>query len=214
MTRLLLALLLCLSGCSSFEFKNECQAAPAAPDRCGATTPQMVPHTPAFGRNVVLIGDSITWRWGNYTYWPVETVNLGVSGSKVCDYVYFTPKPWYIGETIVLMYGVNDIKDGATADETWTCFLAFIEIVKLQWPRANLVILGTLPVGLSIDYYNAALTALRAYEAASGYTYIDPMPLLSCVEGGRVVFCDAYTDDAVHPNNAGYAAMAAWLALP
>jgi lysophospholipase L1-like esterase len=175
---------------------------------------------------VVFLGDSITDRWddeGSGGFFPGKGyVNRGISGQTTPqmlvrlrpDVLSHSPK------AIVVLAGTNDIagNTGPMTDEDIEQNLA--AIAELSAARGVKVVLaGILPVS---DYHQkpdvipqvvrrpmtriAAVNAwLRQYAADHGHVYLDYAP---AVADARGMLRAEFSEDDLHPNAKGYAAMA------
>jgi lysophospholipase L1-like esterase len=171
---------------------------------------------PASARRVVMMGDSITQFW-TQTYRPFFTANglvgRGISGQLSAqmllrfwpDAIALAPRAVYI------MAGTNDLVgdvDPYDAQATQNNIEAMALLARAQNMR---VILASVPPASGFARAGATddLRRLNVWIndlcARNGYTYCDYWPVL---EGTGGVLKPELGVDTVHPNAAGYTAMA------
>ncbi len=168
--------------------------------------------------DIVFMGDSITEGWMDKRpdFFGPGRICRGVGGETtpqmllrmvpdVCDL-----KP----RCVHIMAGTNDIAGNTgtmTPKNTQDCYTAMFHIANANGIH---VIFGSIPpaaafpwrAGLETMKPIAALNGwLRDFAAKTGATYIDYHRALSDGRGGMKA---AFADDGVHPNAAGYDAMA------
>jgi acyl-CoA thioesterase I len=175
---------------------------------------------------VVFLGDSITDAWddeGRGGFFPGKGyVNRGIGGQTTPqmlvrlrpDVLAHEPK------VLVLLAGTNDIagNTGPTTNEDIEQNLAAIsELASAH--GVKVVLAGILPIS---DYHqkpdvvaqvirrpmtriNAVNAWLRQYASKHGHVYLDYWP---AVADARGMLKSEFSEDDLHPNAAGYAAMA------
>lgn len=167
---------------------------------------------------VVFLGDSITDSWITLVpgFWTDGRVDRGISGQTTGqmllrfrqDVIALRPAAVHI------MAGTNDVA-GNTGAATMETVQGHIQSMA-ELARANgiKVILASVPPAAAFPWSPgkqpapqiAALNAwLRAYAAREGFTWVDYHPVLATADGAMK---PALASDGVHPNAAGYAAMA------
>lgn len=176
---------------------------------------------PAEGENrVVFMGDSITDAWGRKypRFFPGKPyVNRGISGQTTAQMlIRFRPdvialKP----KVVVILAGTNDLAGNTgpmTPEEILGNLISMAELARANGIRV--VLASVLP---AIDYPwrpehpnpSDKILALNAmikdYTAKSGCVYLDYFPALADGQNGLK---KEFQQDAVHPNQAGYDAMA------
>ena len=171
--------------------------------------------------NIVFFGDSIT------EYYPIEeiygdlpVVKSGKAGykttdvmDKLDDMVYkYNPTSVYI------LLGTNDIIDNKEENKksAITNLKTIIKDIKKNKKKVNIYVESLLPINKSLDPTRFRVgnrsnemiqdinTELKKICEKEGYTYIDMYNELIDEDGD---FSEDYTDDGLHPNDLGYAAM-------
>lgn len=171
-------------------------------------------------RRVVFLGDSITDRWNLKVSFPGQPyINRGI-GSQVTaqmvlrfhqDVIALQPR------VVVILAGVNDVQgflQQETPEQIETNWEAMADLADAH--RIRIVFGSLLPVN---DYTEAArdvvrerkpdelrtLNAwLRTFCARRGYTYAN---YYDALVDDRGLLGRTYTDDGIHPLEAGYARM-------
>lgn len=172
---------------------------------------------PTTAPRVVFMGDSITQGWIDMVpgFFPAGRVNRGIGGQTTSqmllrfrqDVIALRPA------AVQIMAGTNDIAGNTgpmTEDETRANLMSMAELARANGIR---VILASIPPadhfpwrpGLETASKIARLNAwLRRYAVETGAIYADYWSALH--EGDALK--PALTYDGVHPNAAGYRAMA------
>jgi lysophospholipase L1-like esterase len=173
---------------------------------------------PGSERRIVFMGDSITQNWGlsEAAYFTHGVVNRGISGQTTpqmlarfrSDVIALNPKAVHI------MAGVNDI-----AGNTGPVTLADIEgnlasMVEIAQASHVRVVLATVLPAATFNWAPALKPApsiaqlntwIRAYAAEHQLILADYYPALALPDGSMR---PELSLDGVHPNKAGYRAMA------
>jgi lysophospholipase L1-like esterase len=175
---------------------------------------------------VVFLGDSITDRWddeGSGGFFPgKQYVNRGIGG-QTTPQMLIRLRPDVLShhpKVIVLLAGTNDIagNTGPESDEDIEQNIAAIAELSAA-NGAKVVLAGILPIS---DYHQkpdqvpqttrrpiSRITAvnawMRKYAADHGHVYLDYTP---GVADARGMLKADFSDDDLHPNAQGYAAMA------
>jgi len=180
---------------------------------------QVLPPAPDENR-VVFMGDSITDFWGSKygKFFPGEPyINRGISGQTTPQMlVRFWPDVVALGpKVVVILAGTNDI-----AGNTGPTTLETIEnnlMAMTTLARANgirVVLASLLPV---CDYISPQTTRrppekivelnlwIKDYATENGLVYLD---YYSAMVDDQRMLRKELTFDGLHPNDAGYAAMA------
>lgn len=169
-------------------------------------------------RQVVFMGDSITQNWGvaDPAYFTHGTVNRGISGQTTpqmlarfrSDVIALKPR------VVHIMAGVNDIAGNTgpvTLDDIKGNLASMVELAQAN--NIRVVLSTVLPAGSfswspdtkpapAIDKLNAWI---RAYAAEKHLVLADYYPALALPDGSMR---PEFSLDGVHPNKAGYRAMA------
>lgn len=169
-------------------------------------------------RQVVFMGDSITQNWGvaDPAYFTHGTVNRGISGQTTpqmlarfrSDVIGLRPR------VVHIMAGVNDIAGNTgpvTLDDIKGNLASMVELAQAN--NISVILSTVLPAGSfswspdtkpapSIDKLNAWI---RAYAAEKRLVLADYYPALALPDGSMR---PEFSLDGVHPNKAGYRAMA------
>jgi lysophospholipase L1-like esterase len=171
---------------------------------------------------VVLMGDSITdfWRQGDPALFDGAIVDRGISGQTSSQMlVRFWPDVIALHPRIVqILAGTNDIagNTGPTTEQDYEDnIMAMVELARAHHIR---VLLGSIPPAVSFWWtqqpYRPAGEIrrlndwLRRYARASGAGFIDYYAHLVTPTGA---FRPHFSNDGVHPNEAGYGVMSGLL---
>lgn len=163
----------------------------------------------AAGR-VVFLGDSITEYCDLAAYYPgLDAVNQGIAGDTTGGML--ERLEWIVAaepRIVVVHGGVNDLLSGYESDQIVENLRAIVRGIHERLPKARVVVQSVYPVGEGEGLYfttriqdiNARLERL-ADEL--DYRYADVYSALQTADGRL----DArYSDDGLHPNDAGYQA--------
>ena len=173
---------------------------------------------PASARQVVFMGDSITeaWAHGDPAFFQPGWIDRGVSGQTTPQMLLRFPQDVLALRLRVvhIMAGTNDIAGNTgptTLDTIEGNIAAMVTLAKAAGIR---VVLAATPPSAGFGWAPdlkpaptiAALNArLKALATREKVTFVDYAPVLATTDGA---FTPALTLDGVHPNAAGYAAMA------
>jgi len=172
---------------------------------------------------IVFIGDSITENWvsGDPSLFNREVIGRGISGQTSPQMLlrFFQDVINLRPQTVHIMAGTNDIagNTGPTSEKDFKNNI--IAMVELAHEHHIDVLLASIPPASGFPWNPALKPAstivklnqwLRSFAAASGSRYVDYYAVLADSQGG---FLKQLSNDGVHPNRDGYAAMRK-LALP
>ncbi len=176
---------------------------------------------PSSNPRVVFFGDSITDFWRLNEYFPgKDYVNRGISGQVTsemlgrlrADVIDLRP------QAVVILAGTNDLARGTPVSTVTNNYTMIAELLRLH--NIKVVFASVLPVS---DYHKAAdpdwersklrqpasilalNSWLKKYCAANGHAYLDYFAAMVDTAG---MLQAALADDGLHPNTAGYRAMA------
>jgi lysophospholipase L1-like esterase len=172
---------------------------------------------------MVFIGDSITENWvkGDPALFSKDIISRGISGQTSPQILlrFFQDVVGLRPQSVHIMAGTNDIA-GNTGPTTEQDFKNNImAMVELAHAHHIDVLLASIPPASGFPWKPALKPAstiirlnqwLRGYAASSGSRYVDYYSLLADSQGA---FLAQLSNDGVHPNRDGYAAMRK-LALP
>ena len=167
---------------------------------------------------IVLFGDSITEFFDERLLdgkSKLRIYNRGISGDtsnrllERLDENVLSIAP----AQIILLIGTNDFGVGADSDYVFGNIKETVERIKAALPGVNLVVQCIYPVNLKIfgceptrNKYIAEVNEwLRGYAKENDLTLLDLTELLSNEDGG---FDIKYSDDGLHPSDAGNRAIA------
>ena len=170
---------------------------------------------PASARRVVMMGDSITQFW-TQTYRPFFTTNglvgRGISGQLSAQMLLrFWPDAIALApRAIYIMAGTNDLGGEFDAYDAPTTQNNIEAMALLAKARNMKVILASVPPALfaragAMEDLGRLNVWIKDLCTRNGYTYCDYWPVLEGT-GGKLK--PELGIDALHPNAAGYTAMA------
>jgi len=167
--------------------------------------------------DIVFMGDSITEGWANKrpAYFPVGRVCRGIGGQTtpqmvlrmMADVIAHRPK------FVHIMGGINDIA-GNTGPMTLAQTQDNLAMMAMLARAAGIgVLLAAVPPTGGIPWKPDLATVapvrelngwIRAHAAQTGATFVDYTPVLATPDGAMR---PDYTNDGLHPQAPGYAAM-------
>jgi lysophospholipase L1-like esterase len=164
---------------------------------------------------VVFLGDSITenWRYGDPGLFSDEIIDRGISGQTSAQMLLrFYPDVVALRPSVVhLMAGTNDVLQNTVADDDIVNNItAMIDIAQIN--HVKVILASILPISVrpwQPDLLPAARLRvlnerLRALASARRALFVDYRPSVKDVDDGLRT---DLSNDGVHPNRAGYAAM-------
>ncbi len=169
------------------------------------------------GKRIVFIGDSITeaWKGLDPSLFTADILDRGISGQTTGQMLLrFRSDVLDLKPSVVhIMAGTNDIA-GNTGPTSLARIQGNIEsMVELAKRRGILVILGSIPPARRFwwrpevdpaDKISAMNEWLREYSKNERILFVDYFSVLSDDQRGLK---SSLSEDGVHPNAAGYAAM-------
>lgn len=169
-------------------------------------------------RRVVFMGDSITEGWAAQPFIGANAAHVGrgISGQTAPQMlVRFRSDVIELKPTVLhLMAGTNDIAGNTgyeTPDEIFGYIVSMVELARANRIR---VVLAAVPPSKRFSWrpaiepvaqIRALNERLKAYAARTGIVFVDYGPVLAAPDGG---LRPEFGPDGVHPNAAGYAAIA------
>ena len=167
-------------------------------------------NTPPKGA-VLFVGSSSIRMWATVTSFPQWTViNRGFGGSQITDVLHYfdhvvTP---YDARAIVFYAGDNDVAEGRTPEQVCDSFSEFVQRVRVRQATVPIFFLAIKP---SAARWHMWPQAQRANELVRDYCgrgphlhYVDVASILLGADGRPDP--SLYMPDALHLNEAGYAA--------
>ncbi len=203
--------------------EQEAALRPADPNKVGryAEANMTLPPASAANPRIVFMGDSITDGWPLNEYFPGKNyVNRGIGG-QVTSEMLARMKPDVLNlrpEAMVLLAGTNDLARGTSLQTIQNNITAMCDLADNA--KIRVVISSILPVhdyNLNVnpafertklrppDSIRNMNAWLRSFAANRGYTYLDYFPAVADSSGA---LRKDFADDGLHPNPAGYRAMA------
>lgn len=179
------------------------------------------------GTDVVFLGDSITYFWGDparaprndpipsggLDLWtarfaPRGAANFGIMGDQTSNVLWRVQNGELKGrpKVAVLMVGVNDLAHGRSVEQTAEGVAAVVRAIRVASPSTRVLLLGLLPVNSDrhgpinarVNQVNARIARLgRAFDVK----YMDVGK--SFRERDGLVSARGFYDD-LHPNALGY----------
>jgi lysophospholipase L1-like esterase len=166
---------------------------------------------------VVLLGDSITELWvrGDPSVFGDEVIGRGISGQTTPQMLlrFFQDVIDLHPQVVHIMAGTNDVAGNTgptSANDVENNITAMVELAHAHQIR---VVLASIPPAAAFPW-NPALKPgsaiprlnqwLRSYAAKSDCQYVDYYSVLADSNGG---FRSDLSNDGVHPNRDGFAAM-------
>jgi lysophospholipase L1-like esterase len=166
---------------------------------------------------VILMGDSITEFWvrGDPTVFGDEIIGRGITGQTTPQMLlrFFQDVINLHPQIVHIMAGTNDIAGNTgptTEQDVENNIIAMVELARVHHIR---VVLASIPPASAFPWNPSLKPAstivkinawLRSYASKSGCRYVDYYSLLADSNGG---FRPELSNDGVHPNRDGYAAM-------
>lgn len=166
---------------------------------------------------VVLLGDSITelWERGDPSVFGDEVIGRGISGQTTPQMLlrFFQDVIALHPQVVHIMAGTNDVagNTGPTSEQdVENNIAAMVELAHVHHIR---VVLASIPPASGFPWNPSLKPAsaiaqlnqwLRSYASSSGSQYVDYYSVLADSKGG---FRPELSNDGVHPNRDGFAAM-------
>jgi lysophospholipase L1-like esterase len=166
---------------------------------------------------VVLLGDSITELWvrGDPSVFSDEVIGRGISGQTTPQMLlrFFQDVIDLHPQVVHIMAGTNDVagNTGPTSEQdVENNITAMVELAQVHHIR---VVLASIPPAVAFPWNPSLKPAssivelnrwLRSYASKSGSQYVDYYSVLADSKGG---FRPELSNDGVHPNRDGFAAM-------
>lgn len=166
---------------------------------------------------VVLLGDSITELWvrGDPSLFGDEVIGRGISGQTTPQMLlrFFQDVIALHPQVVHIMAGTNDVagNTGPTSEQdVENNITAMVELAHVHHIR---VVLASIPPASAFPWNPSLKPAsaiahlnqwLRSYASKSGSQYVDYYSVLADSKGG---FRPELSNDGVHPNRDGFAAM-------
>ncbi len=195
---------------------------PAPRARAQSDWPNLCRYRPANAAlrrrpRMVFIGDSITENWvkGDPALFDKDIVGRGISGQTSPQILlrFFQDVVELRPQTVHIMAGTNDIagNTGPNAEQDFKNNI--MAMVELAHAHHIDVLLASIPPASGFPWKPALKPAstvvrlnqwLRSFAASSGSRYVDYYSLLADAQGA---FLAPLSNDGVHPNRDGYAAM-------
>jgi lysophospholipase L1-like esterase len=184
------------------------------PDLCRYRAADAALRTPP---RVVLMGDSITELWvvGDPSIFSDAVIGRGISGQTTPQMLlrFFQDVIDLRPQIVQIMAGTNDVagNTGPTTEQDFeNNITAMVELAHVHHIR---VLLASIPPAAAFPWNPSLKPAstivelnrwLRSYASKSGSRYVDYYSVLADSKGG---FRTDLSNDGVHPNRDGFAAM-------
>ena len=160
---------------------------------------------------VLFVGSSSIRMWTGvaaaFPDYPV--MNRGFGGSHMSDLLYYFDRIVAVYDpALILVYeGDNDLAGGKSVDQVYADYVAFVERVKQQLPRAGVAFIAVKPSPSRAQYLdvtrqlNARLEALAAGDP--GLWFVDVFTPMLDAAGQPLE--QLFLSDMLHMNASGYA---------
>jgi lysophospholipase L1-like esterase len=199
----------------------------AAPPAPAGQEPAVSGDTPS----IAFLGGSLTvgigappergyaWQTAERLGWPIALVE-GVSGSGFLAPGGGDPMPDRVPaivaarpDVVVVAGGTNDVFWGYPPRDVERAAADLLADLRAGLPDAEVVVLGPLPTSFdAVDDPNPTREAVRAAAEAAGVTYLDAGAVVGAAVTDEAEWDRYISDDGLHPNERGYAALADALA--
>ncbi|WP_378146750.1 SGNH/GDSL hydrolase family protein [Cnuibacter sp. UC19_7] len=157
---------------------------------------------------IVFAGDSIT-EGGRWQEWfpDVEAVNLGRGGDTTEGLIERLDEVTALDpDTVVLLIGTNDVANRRAVEQVVRNIETILVMLRQALPDARILVQSVLPRGAEYaEFLKEINRHVWQFAATVKAHYLDLWPVMA-LEDGRLN--EAYTDDGLHLNEAGYEA---WL---
>ena len=171
------------------------------------------PKWEQWGGRVVFLGDSITEFCDLGAYYPgLNAVNSGISGDTTSGILERMDSSVYAYEpqVVVLLAGINDLLSGTDEAAVIQNLFAIVAGIHEHLPACRVIVQSVYPVH---PWYGAeAAERIRTVDRAlqtgaeeRQYTYLDLFSVLKAADSDGLD--ERYSDDGLHPNDAGYRAV-------
>ena len=218
------ALLVLLAACAGSP-PTTSAAIPAAPAKTAPRIPEQVSNavwetdmqrfavedarSPPPRGGVVFTGSSSIRLWDSLAqdFPGVPVINRGFGGSELRDSTWFADRTIvpYAPRRIVIYAGDNDLSAGRTPQQLRADFIAFVERVRRDLPKAKIAYISTKPSpsrAQLLPVQREANTLIAAEAHRLGVDYIDIFtPMLDATGQPDE---SLFIEDRLHMNRAGY----------
>ena len=158
---------------------------------------------------ILLIGSSSFTYWRDVaTYFPgYKIINRGFGGSELRDSTWYADRiivP-YAPRKILIYAGDNDLNAGRTPQQLRADFVAFVERVRHDLPKAKIAYISNKPSpsrAQLLPVQRAANTLIAAEAKRLGVDYIDIFTPMLDASGQPDE--SLFIEDRLHMNRAGY----------
>lgn len=160
---------------------------------------------------VVFVGSSSIKMWDTLSndMAPIPVVNNGFGGSTFEDAIlYVSNLVWiYEPEILVLYEGDNDFVSGFDADEIFTNYLTFLDLVWAKLPETEIVVLSIKPSPSRMYKWDVASNAnaqIRSHtQSDERLSFIDVSAAM--LNDNGECHANIFKEDLLHMNEEGYA---------
>ncbi len=171
------------------------------------------PQWEQWGGRVVFLGDSITDFCDLGAYYPgLNAVNSGISGDTTAGILERMDSSVYAYEpqVVVLLAGINDLLSGVDEATVIQNLLTIVADIHGHLPACRVIVQSVYPVhpwygGEAAERIRTVNRAMAASAGEQDYRYVDVYTALKAAEGDSLD--ERYSDDGLHPNEAGYLAV-------
>lgn len=172
--------------------------------------------------NIVMLGDSITDLYDLNEFYGEDKliVNSGISGNRIHNILDDLKKRVYAynPSKVFLLIGINDILwDNADDTYVYENTIEIINQIHEKLPNTKIYIESIYPYNDDFRYHydgeapdygrvSSTITSVNAklHEYSLQYDYIKYIDLYDLLKDENGSFNMAYSDDGLHPNEAGY----------
>jgi lysophospholipase L1-like esterase len=160
---------------------------------------------PIDSTDIVFVGTSITEGFPVTEIFGQHVKNRGIAGNRTYHLLdRITPIAMMHPKKIFIEAGVNDLRDGVSADSVFKNYIKIIDIIRATSPKTLICVQSVFPTTWGYEEINDHIVQLNNilidYCTAFGLKYIDVHAAL--MQDGKLD--SQFTGDGLHLNGKGY----------